>query len=106
MRRASAAIPDEAGSPIAAIEDSCQPPILVIEDNALDRRAIAKMLEGAGVRANLAGNGREALHMFKPFPYDMIPIDRRMPELDVLRRWFPAKTTEREHPAAGSLSEG
>jgi hypothetical protein len=66
----------------------------------------AKMLEGVGVRANLAGNGREALHMFKPLPYDTILIDRRMPELDVLRRWFPAKTTEREHPAIGSLSEG
>lgn len=66
----------------------------------------AKMLEGVGVRADLAENGREALHMFKPFPYDTILIDRRMPELDVLRRWFPAKTTEREHPATGSLSEG
>jgi len=64
------------------------------------------MLEGVGVRADLAGNGREALHMFIPFPYDTILIDRRMPELDVLRRWFPAKTTEREHPATGSLSEG
>ena len=40
------------------------------------------MLERLGLRADVAGNGREALEMALLAPYDVIFMDSQMPEMD------------------------
>ncbi len=40
------------------------------------------MLERIGLRADVAGNGREAVEMFDMLPYDLILMDCQMPEMN------------------------
>jgi CheY-like chemotaxis protein len=55
---------------------------LVAEDNAVNQRVALRMLEKIGIRADVAGNGREAIEMFKTIPYDIIFMDCQMPEMN------------------------
>jgi CheY-like chemotaxis protein len=54
----------------------------VAEDNAVNQRVALRMLEKVGIRADVAGNGREAVEMFKVIPYDIIFMDCQMPEMN------------------------
>jgi len=56
--------------------------VLVVEDNAVNQRVAIRMLERLGLRADVAGNGREALEMALLAPYDVIFMDCQMPEMD------------------------
>jgi CheY-like chemotaxis protein len=40
------------------------------------------MLQKLGLRADVAGNGLEAVRMFAMAPYDLILMDCQMPEMD------------------------
>ncbi|SPE36508.1 putative Histidine kinase [Candidatus Sulfopaludibacter sp. SbA3] len=55
---------------------------LVAEDNVVNQKVATRMLERLGVRADVAGNGVEALEMFRLAPYDLIFMDCQMPEMD------------------------
>ena len=58
---------------------------LVAEDNAINADVLKELLEVEGARCELAGNGKAAVAMFKnskPFYYDMILMDIRMPLMD------------------------
>ncbi|MDX1983767.1 MAG: response regulator [Bryobacteraceae bacterium] len=56
--------------------------ILMAEDNAVNQRLLARILERAGCRADVAANGKEAVEMATAFPYDLILMDCQMPEMD------------------------
>jgi signal transduction histidine kinase/CheY-like chemotaxis protein len=56
--------------------------VLVAEDNAVNQRVAVLMLERAGLRPDVAGNGREAVEMCAMLPYDLIFMDCQMPEMD------------------------
>jgi signal transduction histidine kinase/ActR/RegA family two-component response regulator len=56
--------------------------VLVVEDNAINQRVISTMLEKAGHRADMAGNGIEALAALCERPYDLVLMDCQMPEMD------------------------
>jgi len=56
--------------------------VLVVEDNAINQRVISKMLEKVGHRADMAGNGIEALAALCERPYDLVLMDCQMPEMD------------------------
>jgi len=56
--------------------------VLIVEDNMINQKVAARMLERLGLRADVAGNGREALRMFESLPYDLILMDCQMPEMD------------------------
>ena len=56
--------------------------VLVAEDNAVNQRVALRMLERLGVRADVAGNGREAVEMVKMLSYDVIFMDCQMPEMN------------------------
>ena len=56
--------------------------VLVVEDNAINQKVITKMLEKAGHRADMAGNGIEALAALCERPYDLVLMDCQMPEMD------------------------
>jgi len=55
---------------------------LVADDNATNRRILAAMLSGLGVRFTLAEDGRAALEQYRPGAYDLLILDISMPGLD------------------------
>ena len=56
--------------------------VLLAEDNAVNQKLGLRILEKLGCRVDLATNGREALERATQFPYDLIFMDCRMPEMD------------------------
>jgi two-component system sensor histidine kinase/response regulator len=56
--------------------------VLVAEDNVVNQKVAVRMLERLGLRADMAGNGQEAVAMFQMAPYDVILMDCQMPEMD------------------------
>jgi DNA-binding NtrC family response regulator len=58
--------------------------ILVAEDEALLRKILVGLFEGAGYRVVAAGTGREALERFGAESIDLVVTDIRMPEIEGL----------------------
>jgi PAS domain S-box-containing protein len=56
--------------------------ILVADDNYINQKVTAALLENMGERADVVGNGKEALEAFKLIPYDIVLLDLQMPEMD------------------------
>jgi CheY-like chemotaxis protein/nitrogen-specific signal transduction histidine kinase/HPt (histidine-containing phosphotransfer) domain-containing protein len=58
--------------------------ILLVEDNAINQRLGLLLLERLGYRADVAGNGVEALQALERQQYDAVFMDLQMPEMDGL----------------------
>jgi PAS domain S-box-containing protein len=58
--------------------------VLLVEDNAVNQKIGLLQLGKAGCRADVAGNGTEALTALRRVPYDLIFMDVQMPEMDGL----------------------
>jgi PAS domain S-box-containing protein len=58
--------------------------ILLAEDNGTNQKVALHLLERIGYRADIAGNGLEALESLHRQPYDVILMDVHMPEMDGL----------------------
>ncbi|MGZ8636391.1 MAG: GAF domain-containing protein [Actinomycetota bacterium] len=56
--------------------------ILLTEDNVVNQRLALRLLEKMGYRADVAGNGLEAVEAVERQPYDLVLMDVQMPELD------------------------
>jgi signal transduction histidine kinase/DNA-binding NarL/FixJ family response regulator/HPt (histidine-containing phosphotransfer) domain-containing protein len=59
--------------------------ILIVDDNSTNRLVAAQMLKDFDVQANMACDGAEAVVAATSFPYDVILMDVRMPEMDGLQ---------------------
>jgi PAS domain S-box-containing protein len=58
--------------------------VLVAEDNAVNQKVAVLMLRRLGCRADVAGNGYEALAAVHALPYDVVLMDMSMPVMDGL----------------------
>jgi len=56
--------------------------ILVVDDHQVNQQLGVLMVERLGFRADVAGNGREALEALSRIPYSLILMDCQMPEMD------------------------
>ncbi len=74
--------------------------LLIAEDNTVNQQVAIRLLERLGYRADIAGNGREALHALQRQAYDVILMDVHMPEMDGLEttRLIRLEWSEAERP--------
>ena len=56
--------------------------VLVVEDNVINQMVAQGMLEEFGIQADLAADGKEALHALETLPYDLVFMDCQMPVMD------------------------
>ncbi|HEU4529122.1 MAG TPA: response regulator, partial [Actinomycetota bacterium] len=112
-------LPDSALDPGLAARHPLR--ILLTEDNVVNQRLALRLLEKMGYRADVAGNGIEALEALERQRYDLVLMDVQMPEMDgveatrrILERWaegerprIVAMTAEAMHgDREGFLAEG
>jgi CheY-like chemotaxis protein len=85
--------------------------ILLAEDNAVNQKLALRLLEKMGYRADVAGNGLEAIEAVERgrdvrAPYDVILMDVQMPEMDGLEatRQIVARWSEAERPTIVAMT--
>ncbi|XXF75431.1 response regulator [Myxococcaceae bacterium GXIMD 01537] len=84
VERAQAHVVPEPARPGGLLGERLPLRILLVEDNATNQKLALLVLERLGYRAEVAGNGREALRALSRQRYDIAFMDMQMPEMDGL----------------------
>ncbi|MCE1252502.1 MAG: response regulator, partial [Anaerolineae bacterium] len=82
---ASARLPKEKTNPVIEPKTATSPlRILLAEDIVVNQKVAVRLLDRAGYRADVVGNGLEVLEALHRQTYDVILMDVHMPEMDGL----------------------
>jgi len=73
--------------------------VLIADDNPTNRLVAAKMLKDFDIQTDTACDGTEAVTAAHRFPYDVILMDVRMPEMDGLQATRIIRAREERSPA-------
>jgi two-component system, sensor histidine kinase and response regulator len=92
---ADAPIPEGPALPAALANLEPGLNILLTEDNLVNQRVALRILERAGHRVTLAGNGREAIEKWSAHAFDLILMDVQMPEIDGFQATAAIREKER-----------
>jgi two-component system, sensor histidine kinase and response regulator len=80
---APAAAPKVVTGPVSDGEqEERQPRVLLAEDNLVNQTIVLRLLEKAGLKADVVGNGSQAVAATTRTSYDLILMDCQMPEMD------------------------
>jgi len=71
--------------------------VLVVEDNAANLKVAVRMIERLGYRADMAGNGLEAVKALGQLDYDAVLMDCQMPEVDGYEATRRIRRQEHKH---------
>ncbi len=80
--RTQAAPADLRREPPAPRRNWAELTVLVADDNSINRLILKSMLEAVGIQADMAGDGREALGLWKIRHHDLVLMDIAMPGMD------------------------
>jgi CheY-like chemotaxis protein len=75
-------VTDEAGAMLRRYHRGAR--ILLAEDNPVNREVALALLEGVGLSADTAANGRQALQLARAGAYALVLMDMQMPLMDGL----------------------
>jgi CheY-like chemotaxis protein/HPt (histidine-containing phosphotransfer) domain-containing protein len=81
---------------LAEAQHQTRPRILVAEDNPVNQKLIARLLEKMDYRADVAGNGIEALDALSRISYVAVLMDCQMPEMDGFEATSEIRRRDRE----------
>jgi two-component system, sensor histidine kinase and response regulator len=71
--------------------------ILVAEDNPVNQKVALRMFTKMGCRADVVGNGKEAVEAVQAVPYDMVFMDCNMPDVDGFEATRMIRALETHH---------
>jgi len=86
------------GGPARDGGDRSSPLILIVEDNPVNQKVATRMVEKLGYRAEVAGDGLQALRVLGERRCDLVLMDCQMPEMD----GFQATQLHRESEPPGT----
>ncbi|HCV31225.1 MAG TPA: multi-sensor hybrid histidine kinase [Microcoleaceae bacterium UBA9251] len=80
--------------------------ILLADDHLVNQKVALQILQRMGYRADVAGNGLEAIEALRRQPYDVVLMDVQMPEMDGLEasRLICAEWGDTERPIVVAMT--